>query len=107
MSWYDKKLIKISEEIQKSNQSPFMKKGPYNIESFVFMITNMKTNEDFVKIREEFLKVNGVKEVTRLGTKKIMVEFDNRKVGLEHLTTALRKTGYKYLNRACRNCVKK
>ena len=106
MSWYNEKLNKIREEKMEMN-SPFTKKNTHNIESVVFMITNMQSEEDFNKIRDEFLKVFGVTNVNRHQTKKIIVEFDNRKAGLEHLTAALRNTGYRYLNRACRNCVKK
>lgn len=106
MSWYDKKMNTIKEDQQQSTNS-FGKRNSFNIESVVFIITNMQSDEDFLKIKEEFLKVDGVLEVKRHPTKKIEVLYDNRKIRLEHLTVALRNTGYKYINRACRNCMKR
>lgn len=107
MSWYSKKLNTVGEQQENNTQSPFVKKASYNIESVVFIITNMLTDEDFEKVRNEFLKLDGVQEVKRHQTKKVEILYDNRKIGLEHLTIALRNTGYKYINRACRNCMKK
>ena len=107
MSWYSEKLNTLREQQENNTQSPFAKRASYNIESVVFMITNMLTDEDFEKVKAEFLKVDGVQEVKRHLTKKVEILYDNRKIGLEHLTIALRKTGYKYINRACRNCMKK
>lgn len=107
MSWYNEKLNNIREEQEKKTLSPFAKKDAYKTQSVVFMITNMYSEEDFEKIKEEFLNVNGVKEVNRHLTKKVEVVYDSLKIGLEHLVVALNKTGYKYLNRACKNCTKK
>lgn len=107
MSWYDKKINTIKEDQEQSMNSSFGKRNSFNIESVVFIITNMQSDEDFSKIKEEFLKVDGVQEVKRHPTKKIEVLYDNQKIRLEHLTVALRSTGYKYVNRACRNCMKR
>ena len=107
MSWYDEKLSILIQEQEKNMNSPFVKNHNNNIESVVFILTNMQTDEDFIKIKEEFMEVNGVMEVKRHLMKKVEVIYDNKKVRLEGLTIALRKTGYKYLNRACKNCMQK
>lgn len=87
MSWY-------AEQILADNQ----------VESIVLIITDMRSEQDFQKIKEELLKVNGVLEVKRLQTKKVQVICTRNRTRLEYLVIALKKTGYSFLNRACINC---
>lgn len=107
MSWYNEELRELMRKREINNNSPFAKNHIQNIESLVFIITDMLAQEDFAKIKEEFLKVDGVQEVKRHLTKKVEIVYDKKKVGLEHLTAALKNTGYKYVSSACRKCMKK
>lgn len=103
MSWYQERLITIKEEVEKDLRSPFVKEIIYPMDHLVaitFIVTNMQSDEDFNKIKTELLKVNGVTDVKRRLSKKVVVEYDYTKVGLHHLTMALDKTGYKYVKRA-------
>ncbi|NLM21508.1 MAG: heavy-metal-associated domain-containing protein [Peptococcaceae bacterium] len=76
------------------------------IDSALLIITNMYTKEDFLKIKNEFMNVEGIKDVKYYPSKRIQVLYDNRKITLQHLAMILDKTGYKYIKRACRNCMK-
>ncbi|NLL53250.1 MAG: heavy-metal-associated domain-containing protein [Peptococcaceae bacterium] len=76
------------------------------IDSALLIITNMSTKEDFLKIKNEFMSVEGIKDVKYYPSKRIQVLYDNGKITLQHLTMILDKTGYKYVKRACRNCMK-
>lgn len=106
MSWYNREFTKIQEEQASLLGSPFSKAGQNSnhIDSALLIITNMNTDEDFEKIREDFLKVEGISEVKRYMTKRIQVLYDNRKVTLNHLVGVLESTGYNYVKRICKNC---
>ena len=77
-----------------------------HLDSVLLIITNMLTEEDFEKVKKEFLKVEGIMEVKSYPNKRIQVLYDNRIITLQHLSMILDKTGYNYIKRACKNCVK-
>jgi copper chaperone CopZ len=109
MSWYNEKLSKIKQQNEKYWRDNAASKksetgSEEKIDSIILIITDMHTEEDFNKIKQEFLYVEGIKEVNHYLPKKIQVRYDSRLLTLQHLVIILEKTGYNYIKRACKNC---
>jgi hypothetical protein len=109
MTWFSEEMKRLSAKRESNMNHPLSKKNdqPENhIESIVLIITNMRTDEDFTRIKQEFLQADGIIDVSPYTKKKIKVTYDKRKTSLRHLATILERTGYKYIKRACKSCVR-